>query len=358
MTIEDRLQLHREFWDGRAKRPLAAFRIGDYFIADKFDAALPLRVPGKHIEPHMLHVEDFLADYERQFAQVESIGQDGFWTAEPYPAIPWLEAILGSPILALERSFVAETVYGEGEKIPVIHAELEGNPWFEKLMEFVRELGALSKGRFPVGQPIIRGITEGFGALLGETRMVYELFDRPQEMKVLAASIEEVLLGIAHAMNRETPDYYGGSALGFYHVWTPGKCTWFQEDLTSLLSPAAYDEYLKPNHAVFCGAYEYNTVHMHSSSFHVLDGICSLKNLKSVEINKDEGGLSVTEMLPALRKVQASGKRLILWGMLTLEDLDVIRRELDIKQGVFFSIVAPDTKTAGELMEAVRKMEG
>jgi hypothetical protein len=190
-------------------------------------------------------------------------------------------------------------------------------------------------------------------ALLGQTQMIYEMYDHPERMKVLAKEIEQVLIRLVEAQNNVIPHFHGGAALGFYHVWTPEKCMWFQEDHTALISPEDYKVFVRPHNEAVCSIYKYNSVHLHSSSFHVLDDMLSINRLRSIEINKDVGGLTVQEMVPAFNKVLNAGKKLILWGMLDKDDLMIIRRDVDWKRGVFLCIVTDSVEQAEELLEIV-----
>jgi hypothetical protein len=86
-------------------------------------------------------------------------------------------------------------------------------------------------------------------------------------------------------------------------------------------------------------------VHLHPSSFHLLDDILSNENLKAVEINKDVGGPSMTQMLPQFRKVLEKKCKLVTWGDLTEEDIQVVFDNLP-PEGIFFNILLPDLKSA------------
>ena len=112
VTIEDRLEIHRKFWKGgETVRIPASFRLGDYFFADKFRAASRLLSQGMEIKPGMLDVDEFLADYERMFNEAEKTGATGFWTAEPFIGIPWMEAIIGCRVYAGEHGFVSVPIH-------------------------------------------------------------------------------------------------------------------------------------------------------------------------------------------------------------------------------------------------------
>jgi len=86
-------------------------------------------VEGKKITPSMLDVEAFLNDYERMYQDISSIGQDGFWVAEPFYGIPWMEAILGCEIYATKSSFVSKPWVKSLEETKKIEFNAE-NEWF------------------------------------------------------------------------------------------------------------------------------------------------------------------------------------------------------------------------------------
>ncbi len=354
--IETRLAMHRAFWNREPqKHPVAAFRVvPDFFFSRHFRAAEKLLVPGKRITPDMLEVEEFLPDYERMFRTSEEVGQDAFWTAEPFTGIPWMEAILGCEIVAGEESFISlpwMTSPDDMEKI----AFDPGNPWLRKYLEFTARLAGLSGGRFPVGMPIMRGPSDMTGAVLGQTEMVFALADQPEKMKKFFLKVTDLFLRVIAEQNKLIPPFHGGSALGFYHVWTPGKSIWFQEDLSAIMSPAMYREFLAEPARRICAGHDHTSIHLHPASFFILDELFRIDGLKTIEVNKDVGGPTVPEMIPELRRI-LERKNLILWGDLTLEDLDCIRKNLP-SRGLFLHVVAPTMDAAGELLSAVRSWE-
>jgi hypothetical protein len=351
---EERLDLHRAFWSrGPQTRPVAAFKVGDFFFARHFRAARRLLVRNKTITPDMINVGDYLADYERMFAEIEKIGQDGFWTAEPYTGIPWMEAILGCEVRANEESFSSKPFLSPADADRVVFDP--SNPWFLKYMEFTTELVKLSRGRFPVGQPITRGPSDMVGALLGQTEMVFALADHPDDLRSLIRNVTSVFLAVMAEQRKVTPAFRGGSALGFYHAWAPGPSIWFQDDLSALLSPELYREFFLESASTICAGYDYTAIHLHPTSFFILDELLSIERLRVIEVNKDVGGPSVAEMLPVLRRILDT-KGLILWGDLSLDDLALIKQNLP-PRGMFLNIVAPSLDEARARNEYIKAWE-
>ena len=193
----------------------------------------------------------------------------------------------------------------------------------EKYFEFIEKLNTLSAGRFPIGQPIMRGASDVVGALLGQMELVYALADEPEAIQEAFFKVMDALRSVIKSQWDATPDFHGGYSMGFYHVWCPDKCIWFQEDLSALLSPQIYKAFLREPDASVCNGYDYTAVHLHPASFFILDMYMQMEGLKAIQINKDVGGPSVKEMMPSFRKVLAS-KNLIIYGDLDEEEIDCI----------------------------------
>lgn len=353
-TLDARLQMHRDYWARRDLRhPLAAFRLSpDFFLSRNYHAARGLLAPGRKILPHMLAVDDFLADYERMFQESEDIGQDAFFTAEPYTSIPWMEAMLGCEVVAGEASFITEPFMTD----PAAGATLAvrpDNPWLEKFLEFTAKLARLADGRFPIGQPILRGPADVVGALMGQAEMVLAMVDEPDVMQRFFRNVAEAQRLVVGEMRKIAPLFHGGEALGFYHVWTPGQCIWYQEDLSTIMSPDMYVEFLREPERRICQGYSHTLIHLHPASFFMLDSLLENDFLSAIQVNKDVGGPSVPEMIPAIQKIVAR-KNFVFWGDLTLDDIACLRERLPAR-GLFFFTTAKDADEAKRLLEAIRR---
>ncbi len=351
-NLDARLELHREYWDRRPQQhPVAAFRVApDFFFSRHFKAAAHLLVPGKEIQPDMLVVDDFLADYEEMFQTSVQLGQDAFWTAEPFTGIPWMEAIMGCKVIGETASFVSKPWMDSLDQLDQVRLDME-NPWLQKYLEFTEKLATLSDGRFPVGMPIMRGPSDSVGAIMGQTEMVMAMADEPELMQQFFRKIAQYYVEVIRMQKALSPEFHSGQSMGFYHVFCPGSCTWYQEDLSALMSPTLYHEFLVEPEAIICQGYQHTAIHLHPASFFILDELMKNDWLTAIEVNKDVGGPSVAEMIPHLAKV-AEQKNLILWGDFTIEELDILRDGLP-SRGLFLHVIAPDMATAEQLRDHI-----
>ena len=204
--------------------------------------------------------------------------------------------------------------------------------------------------------PIMRGPSDMLGALLGQQEMVLALMEAdPKVMQRLIERLTRAFLSVIDAQCRLTPSFYRGSALGFYHIWTPGKAIWFQDDLSAILSPKLYRQFFLESARLILAGHDFNAVHLHPASFFILDELLTLENLKVVEVNKDIIGPDVKEMLPVLAKIMET-RGLILWGDLTVEDLEIVKGNLPCR-GLALHVVAPTVKEAEARLQYIRKWE-
>jgi len=198
----------------------------------------------------------------------------------------------------------------------------------------------------------MRGQGDTVGALTGQTEFIYALYEEPEIIKRALRKVVDSFLEIYGEMHRLNKSFHGGSSMGFYHLWCPGKSIWFQDDISALLSPALYREFFLENEKYVCVEYKYTLMHLHPSSFHLLDDIMENENLKAIEINKDLGGPTIRQMLPQFKKVIDRNRRLVIWGSLTKEDIQLVLDELP-QEGIFFHIVSPDYNTAEKTLSFI-----
>ena len=348
--LEQRLEAHRRFWrrEDHGKPLCAAYVAPDFFFSTHYEAVRHLLLePGKTITPDMLEVQAFLPDYERMYQQSLELEQDAFWVGTPFTGIPWMEAILGCPVTATPSSFVSHPTGSTIADQADIELDPE-NPWLAKYLEFTEELVKLSAGRFPVGQPIMRGPSDMLGSMLGQEALVYAMMQQPEKSARLLRQVAKVFRSVMQRQEALIEDFHGGRSIGFYHIWTPGKCIWYQEDLSALLSPTLFKRMLKPAGQDICTGYDHTLIHLHPASFFIVDELLEVDEIKVIQINKDVGGPSVAEMMPVFKKVM-SRKRLAIWGDLDETDLELIKGEL-APTGIFLFIVAEDVKRLNQLL--------
>ena len=353
LTLEERLQLHKDFWDMKEmSEPIVTYRKEDFFYTNKYEAASEIRKKNVYPTPDMVHVDDFLEDYETQYQDCEVMEQTGFWTAEPYLGIPWMEAMVGCPFVGEEDAFMALSTCNSLEEIGDLHIT-ENNPWVQKYLEFIDKLVKFSDGRFPVGQSLLRGVTDVVGTKMGQAEFPYAVMDEPELIMQKFMEVAESLRFLHEETYKRIPSWNGGYAGGLYSVWAPGKIVWFQEDLAAILSKVHYNQFIRSTSEYIMKGYDYTMVHLHPSSFHHLDDMLKVPQIRCMQINEDVSGPTVQDMIPQFKKCLEAGKTLMILAILDPDDVAYVMDHLP-HYGLFFHLAVPDIDYAKEINKVLK----
>ncbi|MCI8416601.1 MAG: hypothetical protein HFI33_03700 [Lachnospiraceae bacterium] len=351
LSTEEKLERHHDYWQGKPqKRPLTAVRLGDVFFNRQLSPSIPLLDKGGIVTPEMFDVEAYMPEYLRIFHELEQIPQDAFFSAAPLQGFPWMEAIMGAQVMATHAAFVTHKTLEDVEQLGNVTLDRE-NPWYQLYLQFCRRLDEVSEGQFAVGQPILRGVTDTTGALIGQTELIMAMVEEEKVIPKVFREIMQAQRALNEDQHRLTSDFYGGRVLGFYDLWAPGDVIWYQEDLAALMSPKMYQEYLFEIAQEYIKGYEYTLVHLHPNTFFNLEEMLKVPDLKIIQINKDNNGPTVREMVPEFLKVLEAGKKLdIGMAYLDQDDIDALYDCLP-SENVAITLIAPTVKEAVEVLE-------
>jgi len=134
------------------------------------------------------------------------------------------------------------------------------NKWLQKLLELQTVLAEHAEGKYPVGtSTLMRGPGDMMGAVLGQQRLILELYDNLEKIKILTSIYTKMWIEVAHAQNQLTPGFHDGYVLGAsVGLWTPQICQYIQDDALSYFSPKFYTEVLLNNHLTMFNSFEYS----------------------------------------------------------------------------------------------------
>lgn len=352
MTITDKINRHLDFWGRRSGLPpLVGVVVGGWSRFLDNPGAANLWGDGL-LTPDMLHPEEFVEDYRKLLNGYEEFGDDLVHTAQPFPAVPWLEAMAGCPIRRSEHHFWAEPVpqaLDDAERIVFDPA----NPRVGKYIEFLNILGQALTPQHAVAQSVVRGPADVAAALLGESQLIFAPYDAPEKITRLLERIALLGMEFLRYQSASVPSFHGGSVIGQYEIWAPGWALRLQDDAVSLLSPRLYAEYVLPLDKKMFGMTPYNMFHAHTTSLHILPLLLESENIGAVEISKDEGVADIGAMLPALRSVQERGCPLVAKGRFNRSEIKTMLRGLRA-DGLCIQVVVDMEAEAKEMLNYLR----
>jgi hypothetical protein len=271
----------------------------------------------------------------------------------PLASIPWMEAILGCPILATKANMKSgEILDGAGSLNPIpFQAD---NPWVIKYLQFIEVYTQAFGDRYPVAQSVIRGPSDLASALMGAEQATMSLATEPREMQQLLEYVTDQLIEFLNLQLKHLPVFQNGYVIGQYEIWAPQPAIRFQEDLSVMYSPQLYSEFLQPLDKALASITPYNLIHLHASSLFLIERFLQVKNIKVFQVTKDPGGARMSEMMPALQKIQEAGKPLIVKGKFDGADLDLMKHQLSVR-GLCIQPVVGSLSDAGTLLDIMNK---
>ena len=337
------------FWQRQdVDRPLLAGWVGTYQVSDLYPNGMP-KLPEGELEPADVRFELFELDYETLYERHRNTGADVPWAAFPVMPLPWVEAIIGCPIYHRGGNIWAEPWLDSYDRLERDGLQLN-QAWLDRLVAFTQWLVDLSAGRFPVALSLMRGPADLLAAMRGAERSIYDLVDHPEEVKRTLGMLTDVWIQVARAQLARIPSFAGGYGFSVQYLWARQTGGWFQDDV-AFWSPTFYRRYLFECEARLSECMPVTGIHLHPVSLFVVDDLVEMPGLDVIEVNLDDVGPRIQEMMPQFRHILEK-KRLMVWGEFTVEDLQAMRESLPTR-GLALQLMAETPERVRALIDQV-----
>ncbi len=347
-STEEKISAYRDFWARKSTtRPLIGVDIGGWFPFERFSRLGQIE-DMEYISCADLDVSEYLADYDLFLDRSAAVPDDLIKGVAPVPAIPWMEAILGCRIRRNRESVWADGLKLSWEEIAGLKLQT-GNQWLAAYSTFVMGLADHANGRYPVGLPILRGVSDLLGALRGHTESIIDCIEDPDDARAACSTCADALIAVVKLHHAAAGSFHGGYYIEQYAVWAPGPLVRLQEDASAVFSPALFSDVVLEQDKRIAQAFPYSLIHLHSSSLFLLNEFLSIPELDLFEVNKDIVEMQLPELMPYLKRIQEAGRLLYLRGPLTCEDYALIRREL-APEGLIIQTVVQSRSEADEVL--------
>ncbi len=345
--ILETIDRHRRFITfGETDRPIVGFYIGGWEDLSRYSEQSESLFPKGIIEAEDVTIDKFREMY-RNYSSHLLYEDDFIRTLDPVPSIPWVESACGCPIKFTGKNFWSQKIGLEQTMASLDRIPVTDNPWIMKYTEFVRFLAE----EYPdqaIGQSILRGPLDALCALVGDSETIYSFYDEPEFVKAALDKLGDVFNEFIAAQFRHTPEYYGGYGLGQFYMWAPGTISRIQEDAEALITPAQYDEFIYDSDVKISSSAQYCLCHTHATAMFIMDKIVRNKNLTMVQVSKDEGDTTLSDLLEGMKTIQKSGKGVLIKGKLDHDDIEMMRKHLD-KRALAIGCVVANRQEADEM---------
>lgn len=226
---------------------------------------------------------------------------------------------------------------------------------YNKTLELAKYLVSEGKGRFFVSMPDISGNLDALAHLRGTIPLLEDLYDDPEHVKKNLSIIQDVWCRVNNEVYEITKDNNeGGSCIGWMNTWAYGKHTQMQSDISVMLSPEMFEEFVMPELRAQTEWIDHPLYHFDGAEqIRHLDMLLSIEKLETIQWTCVAGQPSPLEYIPVLKKIQKAGKRLYI--ILKPNEVEHILTELSSK-GLYLKVQAESQDEADAILKLVEKL--
>ncbi len=258
---------------------------------------------GKLLDPADIRPDIFLPSIEAWYQRDQQLPGDVIQPFTPAFGIPWVEAIAGCAVAAHPGSFWAQPCLADYADRAPIQFDPQ-NPWMSKLIEFTQTLVTFSRGRFAIALPQMRGPLDTLAAMRTPQQMGLDLIEQPEQVRKVLAELAEVWIKIAETVLAHIPPFHGGYCSRM-KMWAPDQTITPQNDISTLISPRMYRDFVLPLDEKIIAHFPYHCFHTHGSEYRQIDNLLRVERLTAIQFTLEHtmGGPALDVSLAAVRRI-------------------------------------------------------
>jgi hypothetical protein len=264
--------------------------------------------------------------------------------SQPFFKIPWIEAMLGCPIVMTEGQIWVRRYEGDLDALAARGVDFEGNPWLALYTAFLRQLQERAARRYPVtANTLLRGPCDLVAALTGVKEAAVGWLDAPERMARLMRLCTDANLAVIEASQRVLQPQDGLHVSG-YGVCAPGPVVRMQADHSSLLGPRIYEEQIRPFDEEVVSALPSCVFHIHNNGLHVAPALVEIGALDVVEVVIDPypRGARKHYEVEMLRQIQERKPLIVDVNLPSVAEGDWLLHQLSARGLCFNARYAPE----------------
>ena len=230
----------------------------------------------------------------------------------------------------------------------------EGNPWIAKLLAGSKAFAEKSRGKCAVGIAMLTGAGDIMTGLRGPEGLCLDFFEHPEELKQLAEICTKAWIETARLQFDTVPSFQGGY-VDNYNIWTPGRSSYFANDISNLISAEQYREHFFVFDAKVAESLETPWLHVHSGGARLVPEFRKIPKLRGIQIVNDRpAGPEARDLIPIFKMIQEN--HLLLLRKYSRVELEEILPELS-REGLYVDTQADSEEEAFRLLEWWEKTE-
>lgn len=307
--------------------------------------------------PHPPYPTKAGGQYRNIVQQFDKWASTTFFGAE---ALPFFDVAFGTDQFA---SFLGETKLDQSKlevgttwSVPLVKdwrkvlpfRLQEDNCYWQEFLKFHRCVAKYGDGKFLSGMSDLHSNLDGLAAMRGVEQTCIDLVEEPELMEMAMRSVSSVYTSIYEGI------YEAGNMAKWGTIgWTPfycrGKFATIQCDEICLISPEMARRFVIPALEDEASYLDHSVYHLDGPDSLVhLDDILAISKIDVIQWVPGTGQPPLIKWMDLLRKIQASGKGLHIYGL--PEEVKMFHRELKPER-VLYDVSAASQSEAEDLIK-------
>jgi hypothetical protein len=226
---------------------------------------------------------------------------------------------------------------------------------YSKTLSLARYLVQESRQRYFVSMPDISGNMDALAHLRGSENLLMDLILAKDNVKEALERIQTAWLKTNREVERIVKkNNRGGCTIGWLHTWAPGFHGQLQCDLSVMISPDHFNEFVMPELETQSKLLDYPLYHLDGADqIKHLDKILSLEHLQMIQWTCVAGQPPPLAYIPELRKIQAAGKGLLI--KIEPQWFEGLMTELSSK-GLYLVVEACSKEDVSRILKTAEKL--
>ena len=197
---------------------------------------------------------------------------------------------------------------------PPLRFHREGELW-KAMEQFLRLSAERGRGRWLTASGDLHTNADGLAALRGPENLLLDLVDCPDEVKRRLRECHDVFAQVLQAHFDIIHPASGGLNTSWMAATCRGRYAVLQNDFSCMVGPAMFDEFFREYVEKESRLLDHCIYHLDGpGALCHLDSICSCPRVDAIQWVPGEGNKPLPQWPDVLRRIQAAGKGLWLWG--------------------------------------------
>jgi hypothetical protein len=185
------------------------------------------------------------------------------------------------------------------------------NRWWLRQLALIDAARERSAGRYPIGFPDLIENLDVLASLRDAQTLMVDLIERPAWVQAKIAELNLVYREVYDALRERLALPDGSCCFSAFHLWGPGRTAKVQCDAAAMISPAMFDEFVRPALAEQCDWLDHAMFHLDGTqAIPHLPTLLGIPGLDAIEYTPqagvEDGGHK--RWWPLYRTILAAGK--------------------------------------------------